>query len=213
MKFNLLIHWSPSSIFESPLKTGIRFSSNKFLHKCLFKISLWRVDEATSFFLISSKIWSKSAISIPIHSGTTYFWLSLFAGAKYQGGDEAEARALISNHCLINHCWYDLEKLTVPGSSNLKKQYKVLCSGNERKICYIFLNNLGLIILGNQVYLAVSKGCLLSFHWFNDSWTRWFELVTRGFELETRGLELVTCEFKLATRGFEFALLNLNSCF
>ena len=51
----------------------------------------------------------------------------------------------------------------MPGSSNLKEQYKVLCSGNERKICYILLNNLGLIILGNQVYLAVSKGCLLSF--------------------------------------------------
>ena len=52
----------------------------------------------------------------------------------------------------------------MPGSSNLKEQYKVLCSGKERKICYILLNNLGLIILGNQVYLAVSKGCLLSFH-------------------------------------------------
>ena len=33
--------------------------------------------------------------------------------------------------------------------------------------------------------------------WFNNSWTRGFELVTRGFELVARVFELVT-------RGFEF---------
>ena len=39
-----------------------------------------------------------------------------------QGGKEAEARreeALMSNICLISHHWYDVEKLTVPGSSTL----------------------------------------------------------------------------------------------
>ena len=101
----------------------------KFLHKCLFKIPLWRkIDNVTSYFLISSK--------------------------------------------------------------NMKAVY-------------------------------------LSFHWFNDSWTRGFELVTREFELVTRGFELVTREFELVTRGFELvtrgfelvtrgfelALLNFNSCF
>ena len=47
------------------------------------------------------------------------------------------------------------------------------------------------------------KDVYLSFHWFNDSWTRGFELVTRGFELVTRGFELVTRGFELVTRGFE----------
>ena len=64
----------------------------------------------------------------------------------------------------------------------------------------------------------------LSFHWFNDSRTREFELVTRGFELVTpefelviRGFKLVTFEFELVTRGFELvtgefklAFLNFN---
>ena len=47
---------SPSSIFESPQKTGISFSLKKFLHKCLFKIPLWReIDTAISYFSISIK--------------------------------------------------------------------------------------------------------------------------------------------------------------
>ena len=64
------------------------------------------------------------------------------------------------------------------------------------------------------------KAVYLSFHWFNDSRTRGFELVTRGFELVTREFELVTRGPELVTRGFEFvarrfelALLNFNSCF
>ena len=31
-----------------------------------------------------------------------------------------------------------MEKLTVPGTSNLKAQYKDLCQRDERKICYIY---------------------------------------------------------------------------
>ena len=86
-------------------KTGIQFFLKKFLHKCFFKIPLWReIDNITFYFLISS--------------------------------------------------------------INLKAVY-------------------------------------LSFHWFNDSWTRLFELVTRGFELVTREFEFVTREFELVTRGFE----------
>ena len=86
-------------------KTGNRFKK-KFLHKCLFKIPLWRkIDNITYYFLISS--------------------------------------------------------------INLKAIY-------------------------------------LSFHWFNDSWTRGFEFVTRGFELVTRGFELVLSSFQL---------VSCNSCF
>ena len=49
----------------------------------------------------------------------------------------------------------------------------------------------------------ILKAVYLSFHWFNDSWTRGFELVTRGLELATHGFELITCGFELVTRGFE----------
>ena len=41
-------------------ETGIRFSQKRFLHKFLFKIPLWReIDDATSYFLISSKNFCK----------------------------------------------------------------------------------------------------------------------------------------------------------
>ena len=37
-------------------KTDIRFFEQKFLHKCLFKIPLWREnDNGTSYILISGK--------------------------------------------------------------------------------------------------------------------------------------------------------------
>ena len=68
-------------------------------------------------------------------------------------------------------------------------------------------NNLGLMILGNEFYQAVLKGCLLS------CLIRVFELATHRFELVTRGFELVTCGSELITRGLELALLNFNSCF
>ena len=54
------------------------------------------------------------------------------------------------------------------------------------------------------------KAVYLSFHWFNDSWTRGFELVTRGFELVTRGFELVTHGLELVTRGFDFVTRRLE---
>ena len=46
------------------------------------------------------------------------------------------------------------------------------------------------------------KDVYLNFHWFNDSWTRGFELVTRWFELVTREFELVARGFELITRGY-----------
>ena len=42
------------------------------------------------------KIWNENSISIPVHSGITYFWMFvptfIFGVAKYQEGDEVEAR-------------------------------------------------------------------------------------------------------------------------
>ena len=42
------------------------------------------------YFLVI--IWSENSISIQLHSEIIYFWIWLFGGAKYQGGDKAEAR-------------------------------------------------------------------------------------------------------------------------
>ena len=72
------------SKFESP---------QKFLHKCLFKIPLWR-ELITSFLIFQFlvNVWSENSISIPIDSGITNFSIWLFGGDEYQGGDEAEAR-------------------------------------------------------------------------------------------------------------------------
>ena len=72
------------SKFESP---------QKFLHKCLFKIPLWR-ELITSFLIFQflANIWSENSISIPIDSGITYFWIWLLGGDEYQGGDKVEVR-------------------------------------------------------------------------------------------------------------------------
>ena len=122
-----------------PQKTGIRFSSKKFLHKCLFKIPLWHeIDNTTSYFLISSKNmkWKQ-------HFHIDTFWsylllnMAVFWGLNIKEGMRQRRGALMSNHFLIGHRWYDMEKLTVPGSSNLKAQHKVLCYRDERKISKI----------------------------------------------------------------------------
>ena len=42
-------------------------------------------------------------------------------------GTRKMQRALMSNHCLLSHCWYAMEKLTVAGSSNLKAQCTKIC--------------------------------------------------------------------------------------
>ena len=98
------------------------------------------------------------------------------------------------------------------------KQIYILYSNLHKKtdICFFqkkFLNKcLFKIILWRQIdnvtsYFLISskklKAVYLSFHWFNDSRTRGFELVTRGFEQVTRGFELITRVFELVTRGFE----------
>ena len=47
-------------------KTDIRFFWKKFLHKYLFKVPLWReIDNATSYFLISSK--NLEAVCLSFH--------------------------------------------------------------------------------------------------------------------------------------------------
>ena len=48
-------------------------------------------------------------------------WLNIKEETRQRQG------VLMNNHFLLNHCWYDMEKLTVYVSSNLKAQYKNLC--------------------------------------------------------------------------------------
>ena len=54
------------------------------------------------------------------------------------------------------------------------------------------------------------KAVYFSFHWFNDSRTSEFELVTRRFELVTGEFELVTRGFELVTRWFELVTRELE---
>ena len=42
--------------------------------------------------------------------------------------------ALMRNRWLISHRWHDVEKLTVPGGSDLKTQHKVLCKTDHGTI-------------------------------------------------------------------------------
>ena len=90
-------------------------------------------DAKFSFFLIFPvEIWNENNIIIPVHSGIICFWISLFGGAAYQRGEEAEERkaALKINLCLISLRWYNVEKLTVLGSSNLNLSF----SGTQQKV-------------------------------------------------------------------------------
>ena len=41
-------------------------------------------------------------------------------GLNFKMGIRQNQGELMSNHCLICHCWYDVEELTVSGSSNSK---------------------------------------------------------------------------------------------
>ena len=57
-----------------------------------------------------------------MHPGIPFFEYGCLVGKSSQGGDEAEVgreEALIRYICLISHHLYDVEKLTVPGSSTL----------------------------------------------------------------------------------------------
>ena len=60
-----------------------------------------------------------------------YLLLNMDAWSAYQGGEGADG-ALMMNLCLISHSWYDAEKLTVPGSSNLNLGF----SGAQQKFLH-----------------------------------------------------------------------------
>ena len=116
-----------------------RNSSKKFLQKCLFKISLWPeliTPNLTLQFLV--KIWSENSIFIPRHSRITYFRIWPFGGAKYQGGDKAEARGTDEQPLSIKP---PLIRCGETDRSNLKTQKFVLkrWQKNLFRICFLKL--------------------------------------------------------------------------
>ena len=105
-------------------KAGIQFSAKKFLPKCFFQTILRsEIDSTTSYFLICSKTAFPYRYILELH----IFEYGCLVGLNMKEGTRQRQEALMSNHCLINHRWYDVEKITVPGSSNLKAQHTVLC--------------------------------------------------------------------------------------
>ena len=131
-----LITWNWKSLlirllllYSNLQRRAIQFFSKKFLHKCLFKIPLWRkVITSLLIFLISSinLMWKQN-----FHTDTFWNYLVFeyccLVGLNIKKRTRQRKGALMSNHCMISHHRYDVEKLTVPGNSNLKVQHKVLC--------------------------------------------------------------------------------------
>ena len=102
---------------------------------------MWReIDNATLYFLISSKNlkWKQR-----FHTDTFWNYLLLnMVGLNIKEGTRQRQGTLMSNHCLISHCWYDVEKLTVPGSISLKAQHKVFVKemkGKSVTFCFLKL--------------------------------------------------------------------------
>ena len=110
------------------------FIKKQFLKNSFSKNLLWREIDTLNFsFLISLvKIWSERSISIPIHPGITYLNVAVCWGCIWRRGRGRGGKgALMSNLCLISHRWYDAEKHTVPGSSNINLSF----SRGQQKAC------------------------------------------------------------------------------
>ena len=66
---------------------------NSYRKVCLKSLCDAKLITPLLIFYFLVKIWTENSISLPIHSGITYFWIWLFGAAKYQGLDKAEARS------------------------------------------------------------------------------------------------------------------------
>ena len=113
----------------------------KQARKCLLKIPFWReIDSHVLFFNSSCKNLKRRQ-----HSYTDTSWNYLLLNivvwrgcisrrGRSRGG---EGDTMMRNLCLISHRWYDVEKLTVSGGSNLNlsisgELQKVLCWKDEK---------------------------------------------------------------------------------
>ena len=77
------------------------------------------------FLLTASEVETSFPYSYILELPT--FEYGCLVGLNIKERTRQRQRALMSNHCLISHRWYNGGKLTVPGSSNLKVEHKVLC--------------------------------------------------------------------------------------
>ena len=112
--------------------------------------------------------------------------------------------AWLTNNCNTHIAQY-FQSIFYIRISTKKQAFDFPKTNSYTNACLKFLCDAKLIT-SPLIFLILSKnlkGVYLSFHWFNDSQTRGFELVTRVFELVPRGFELVTHGFELITRGFE----------
>ena len=92
--------------------------------KCFFKIILWReIDNATIYFLIFlMKIYIGNSISIR---------KVIIKEGKRQRRGLGVKGSLMNNLWLISHGWYDVEKLTIPSSSDLN----LIFSWTQQNVC------------------------------------------------------------------------------
>ena len=83
--------------------------------------------------LTTYKHWNaEKSVSIPIHPGILCFWSGCFVGLHIKEGKRQRGSGALMNILyLISHLWSDVEKLTVPGSSNLNSSF----SGTQKKFC------------------------------------------------------------------------------
>ena len=95
-------------------------------------------------------------------------------------------------------------------SGNIKQE--IITRNWTHKLSHKLPNNLGLIVVGNEDLLIKA----LMNWWFNDSWARGFELVTRGFEFQLVFLNFNSCiwissrAFKLSTRNSQLLFYHIT---
>ena len=106
---------------------GIRFKkqafdfykTNSYTNVCLKFLCDAYLITPFFYFLISGKNlkWKRHFNHDTIYSGITYFAIWLFGRAKYQGGDEAEAKDTdeqpLSDKTLVDIMWRNLQGLLV----------------------------------------------------------------------------------------------------
>ena len=112
--------------FVTPLSIFVVSSKN-----LKWKQHFW-TDTSWNYLLLNMVVW----------------WGCISRRGKGRGEAGGEWEPLMSNLCLISHRWYDVEKRTVPGSSNLNLiflgAHQTFCVKNMKSkfvtFCFIKLN-------------------------------------------------------------------------
>ena len=91
-------------------------------------------------------------------------------------------------------------------SGNIKQE--IITRNWTHKLPHKLPNNLGLIVVGNEDLIIKA----LMNWWFNDSWARGFERVTRGFEFQLVFLNFNSCIW-ISSRAFKLSPRNSQLLF